>query len=315
MVKCVEIAGSWWSLSRTLLVAAAVFLAAPVYAHEGHAHHGAQYWTLDPWVLLLIALAAVLYMRGLSVLWRKAGVGSGVRLWQAACFAGGWLTLFLALVSPVHWLGERLFSVHMIEHELVMAVAAPLLSLARPIGAFLWALPRTLRHAIGAIARRSTVVRGWRHCVDPLTATALHGIAIWLWHIPALFDAAVQYPAMHRLQHMSFFVTALLFWWALVRRPLHDYGAAALHVAATMIHTSLLGVLLTLSPRLLYAPRLDYVAAWGLSPLEDQQLAGLIMWIPAGLIYAAAALAFAGLWVAHSGGSATKVHDHAVHAG
>ena len=95
-------------------------------------------------------------------------------------------------------------------------------------------------------------------------------------------------------------MTALLFWWALLRRPMHERGVAALHTAATMIHTGLLGVLLTLSPQLLYRAQVEQV--WGLSPLEDQQLAGLIMWIPAGLIYAGATLAFAGLWVAHASG-------------
>ena len=141
----------------------------------------------------------------------------------------------------------------------------------------------------------------WRHVIDPLNATILHGVAIWIWHVPVLFDLAVIEPAMHRLQHVSFLATALIFWHALLRRPARDYGTAALHVTVTMIHTGLLGALLVFSPHLLYRAQLEQTLTVGLPPLEDQQLAGLIMWIPAGLIYAGAALALAGIWIARSG--------------
>ena len=103
---------------------------------------------------------------------------------------------------------------------------------------------------------------------------------------------------MHRLQHLSFLLSALLFWWALLRRC--SPGAAAAHLFATMTHTGLLGALLTFAPRVLYAVQTAHAPEWGLSPLQDQQLAGLIMWVPAGTIYAAAALGFAALWIHRS---------------
>lgn len=106
---------------------------------------------------------------------------------------------------------------------------------------------------------------------------------------------------MHRLQHISFLVTALFFWWALFRRGRRDYGVGSIHVAITMVHTSILGALIALSPRLLYVLQTKDAPVFGLTPLEDQQLAGLIMWVPAGAIYAGAALALAALWIGFRG--------------
>jgi len=134
----------------------------------------------------------------------------------------------------------------------------------------------------------------------------LHGLAIWLWHVPVLFDAAVDQVALHRLQHLSFFGTAVLFWWAVLWRS--EAGAAAWHVVVTMLHTSVLGALMALAPRVLYVAQTATAAAWGLTPLEDQQLAGLIMWVPAGTIYAGTALALIALWIRNSGRKARQAH-------
>jgi cytochrome c oxidase assembly factor CtaG len=113
-----------------------------------------------------------------------------------------------------------------------------------------------------------------------------------------LFDAAVVSVAMHRLQHLSFFLTAILFWWSVLRNS--ESGVAAWHLFITMLHTSILGALMALAPRVLYTAQTATALDWGLTPLEDQQLAGLIMWVPAGTIYAGAALALAAIWVRHS---------------
>jgi putative membrane protein len=238
-----------------------------------------------------------LYIRGVQCIWRRAGLGRGIAHWQVACFAGGWLTLFIALCSPLHWLGEHLFTAHMIEHELLMAVAAPLLAVSRPLGAFLRAFSKRARNALTQWAHARPNRRAWGGLMDPTVATVLHGIALWVWHAPALFDATVQNEFLHRLQHISFLGSALIFWWALFRRPRGDYGIGAMHVFATMVHMSLLGALLTLSPRVLYGAQTAYAPLFGLTPLEDQQLAGLVMWVPAGTLYAVTALAMLGLWL------------------
>jgi cytochrome c oxidase assembly factor CtaG len=258
------------------------------------ARESAPTWTFSAWIVDPLLLSAALYASGVADLWRRAGIGRGVALWRVGLYGAAWLSLAAALVSPLHWLGDRLFAAHMIEHEIVMAVAAPLFVLAAPGGAMLRPLPRRLRRWLNLPRLRSL----WAWLTRPMIATISHGVAIWLWHAPALFDAALENAALHRLQHVSFFVTALFFWQAMLRRS--DRGVACFHVFATMVHTSLLGALIALAPHVLYRAQTAQSAAWGFTPLEDQQLAGLIMWAPAGALYAGAALALAALWIKRS---------------
>jgi cytochrome c oxidase assembly factor CtaG len=190
----------------------------------------------------------------------------------------------------------------MLEHGILMAIAAPLLVAARPGPAMLWAFPPAWRSKIGGLSRVGPLRALWRSLTDPLVATLLHGTAIWAWHAPLLFNAALQNEALHWLQHLSFFVTALFFWWALLfgRARERGYGAAVFYLFATALHTGFLGILLTFLKTPAYAGGSE-AAAWGLTPLEDQQLAGLIMWVPAGLIYAAAALILTAYWISAAG--------------
>jgi putative membrane protein len=256
-------------------------------------------WSLEPAVIICLALSAWLYLRGISSLWRSAGPGHGIRHWEAAAFAGGWITLLLALVSPLHRLGGVLFSAHMAQHELLMAAAAPLLVLGRPMVPFVWALPMSWRRTVGDWAAVAPVRGTWHLLTLPLVAWILHGVAIWLWHAPALFEATLRSDLVHTLQHMSFLGTGLLFWWALLRGRGSGIGrpAAVLYLFTTSVHTTVLGALLTFSSRAWYPLYAPGTAAWGLTPLEDQQLAGLIMWVPANLSYLIAALAIASAWL------------------
>ena len=207
-------------------------------------------------------------------------------------------------MSPLHWLGERLFTFHMIEHEIIMAISAPLIVLSRPVGTLLWSLPRRIRIKAGRVMQLAAVRKAWNWLSAGSTATLLHAIAIWAWHAPALFDAAVTNVVIHRLQHLSFFLTAVLFWWSVFRRS--ETGAAAWQVFVTMLHTSVLGALMALTPRVLYVAQTATASAWGLTPLEDQQLAGIIMWVPAGTIYAGTALALMAIWIRRSGQKARR---------
>jgi cytochrome c oxidase assembly factor CtaG len=188
----------------------------------------------------------------------------------------------------------------MIEHELLMAVAAPLLAVSKPLGAFMRALSKDTSQRLAAGAQWRPFHNFWRWLVDPTVATVLHAVALWVWHVPSLFDATVTNEFLHRLQHLSFLFSALIFWWALFRRPRRDYGMGAMHLFVTMVHMSLLGAVLTLSPHLLYGAQTAFAPEFGLMPREDQQLAGLVMWVPAGTIYAAIALAMLALWIAPS---------------
>jgi putative membrane protein len=302
---------------RALVLLVLLLTAGEAQAHAGHVHwlEGGTTWTWDPQVTLPLALSGGLYLVGTVRLWRRAGIGRGVRVWQAACFALGWLLLVFALVAPLHWLGERLFFAHMIEHEILMAVAAPLLVVGSPV-AMLWAMPGSLRRSLGGIGQMKAVARCWAWLTDPLVATLLHGAAVWLWHAPALYEAALADPWIHWLQHLSFFVTALLFWRALLQGPERErgYGVAVFYLFVTSLHTGFLGILLSLMRHAIYPVQTSRAAEWGLTSLEDQQLAGLFMWIPAGLVYAAAALILAGLWIARSGSSRSRGGRHAYSA-
>jgi putative membrane protein len=256
-------------------------------------------WSLEPAVIIGLALSAWLYFRGVRSLWRSAGPGRGIRRREAAAFAGGWIVLVLALVSPLHRLGGVLFSAHMAQHELLLAAAAPLLILGRPLVPFVWALPITWRRMVGDWAAMAPVRGTWELLTLPLVAWSLHGVAIWLWHAPALFEATLRSDLVHTLQHISFLGTGLLFWWALLRGRGGRIGrpAAVLYLFTTSVHTTVLGALLTFSSRAWYPLYAPATAAWGLTPLEDQQLAGLIMWVPANLSYLIAALVIASAWL------------------
>jgi putative membrane protein len=284
---------------NALLFLLAITASQPANAHEGHAHMSPIPWTLDPWILAPLGLSAILYGCGSLRFRPRSPASRRAFARRMAIFWAGWFVLAGALVSPLHWLGEQLFTVHMIEHELIMAVSAPLIVLARPSAMLLWGLPKTIRRRIGRALAARTVRRTWVFLSSGTVATLVHGVAIWAWHAPVLFDASVESVSLHRLQHLCFFATAILFWWSVIWKT--NRGLAAWHLFLTMLHMSILGALIALSPNVLYGLQTRASGEWGLSPLEDQQMAGLVMWVPAGIIYAAVALALAALWIGDSG--------------
>jgi putative membrane protein len=269
----------------------------PLLLHgAAHAHIAdradAPGWNAAPWVVGCLLIALGLYIAGVWKLWRKAGYGRGITVWHAGAFAGGWLTLCLALLSPLDALGSQLFSAHMVQHELLMIVAAPLFVLARPLETWTWGLPYAWRGRASRIARASSMRMVWTALTAPLSAWMIHAAALWGWHVPALFDAALTSEGLHAAQHASFLASALLFWWATVGRVAACRpGLAIALLFSTMLHTGALGALLTFAPTPWYA--YEATAAYGLPPLDDQQLGGLIMWIPGGIAYLAAGLLLA----------------------
>jgi putative membrane protein len=256
-------------------------------------------WTFDPLVLVSLLAAGALYARGAAQLRRTAEGVRVVRGWQILSFAGGWVALVLALLSPIAAISEVLLSVHMTQHELLMVVAAPLLVLARPLSVFVWALPRSQRDRVGRWTRRPWVARGWRALTGPLTVWILHGAALWIWHLPTLYQAAVKNDGIHALMHACFLFTAALFWWALVhgRYGRLGYGIAVLYVFTTGIHSTVLGALMTLAPRPWYAIYRERAPLGHVVPLADQQLAGLLMWVPFGTIFVVIGLALFAAWL------------------
>ena len=259
-----------------------------------------QTWTFEPGVVVMLVGLAVAYAIGASRLRRAPGGAAVLGVREIAAFAAGWLATAAALVSPIDAAGSALFSAHMVQHELLMIVAAPLLVAGTPPATLVWIAPATLR-------RLSPITRLVERAIAVLSAAtvawALHAAAIIIWHVPVLFDAAVHNDAVHALQHASFFGTALIFWWGLLRGrgQRAAYGISVLSVFTTAVYTSAIGALLSVAPTAWYSPYAESPHAWGLSPLEDQQLGGLIMWVPASIVYTVVGLWLFAAWLRESG--------------
>jgi putative membrane protein len=277
-----------------------------ILAHAGHhhleAHEVLRWWSWEPLVVALLAISGALYAIGIVRLWRGAGAGKGINLWQAIAFLAGWLSLVVALVSPVDALGGILFSAHMVQHELLMLVAAPLLVIGHPLIAMLWALPASWRGPASRWSQTAPVSAAWQAITAPVVTTVTHGLALWVWHLPSLYQATLHNEWIHALQHTSFLLTAALFWWSLMhgRYGRTGYGVATAYVFLTGIHSGALGALLTFAPGLVYPIYGPITRQWGLDALEDQQLAGLIMWVPAGIILVVLGLALFTAWLAEA---------------
>jgi putative membrane protein len=244
----------------------------------------------DALVAALIASAGLAFALGARQLvlrgaWRAAGRR------HAAWFGAGLVVVLVALLGPLDAWAPRSFTAHMIQHELLMLVAAPLLVLGRPLAHWAWGLREPLRHALrrGPWPRSARVA--WRLATGVIGACALHTAVLWAWHLPAWFRAAQDTPSLHALQHACFLAAALCLWWS-VLRPGPARAAAAAGVASlfvTTLTTGALGALLTFAGAPWYAGA-GGAPPFGLSALEDQQLGGLIMWIPGGAVYLAVAL-------------------------
>jgi putative membrane protein len=248
-----------------------------------------------------LAIVLTLYAAGIARLWRSAGYGRGIRVFEALAFGSGWLAIVIALSPPLDEWSEQWLVAHMVQHELLMVVAAPLIALSAPIVGFLWALPSNHRRRLIESVHRPPVPTVWSALTSPACAFLLYGLALWVWHVPALYDYALEHEGIHIVQHLCFFGTAALFWWGIAhgRYGRSGYGAAVVYVFATAVHGGILGALLTVSPRVWYAPYVAHPPP-GLTPLEDQQLAGLLMWVPAGLAFVAAGLLLFAAWLRQS---------------
>ena len=258
----------------------------------GIQHSPGDIWN---WITAIVLIGvSMAYAIGLGRVWKKS-----VKPWQAAAFGGGVLSAAIALLSPLDRWSDVFFSAHMAQHEILMLVSAPLMVLGRPFIVTLWALPSGPREAAGRAMKWRAVVRTWELLSGAFTVLVLHAVVLWAWHVPALFEAALHDEAIHVVQHLGFFLTAALFWWALIhgRYGRLGYGVALLYIFATAMHTQILGALLTLGSRVWYPTHAWRTAAAGASALADQQFAGVVMWIPFGIVFVIIALAMFAAWL------------------
>lgn len=248
----------------------------------------------------LLLLSGAWYAYAFGRLHTGAGKARAVYVRRALMFAGGWSVIVASLLTPLHELGGRSFTAHMIEHELLMLVAAPLMAWSRPLGVLLWALPLAYRRALAAVSRNGPFAAVWSVISSPWCASLLQAAMLWLWHAPLLFDEALRSETWHAIQHLSLFFAALLFWWSLSRAAglARQHGVAALWLFFTAVHSGLLGALMSFSESPWYEPyaQLALAGIANLTPMQDQQLAGLIMWVPGGAFHAVLALIYLNRW-------------------
>jgi cytochrome c oxidase assembly factor CtaG len=245
-------------------------------------------WNWEPWILSGLGIALILYLAGLRRMprnVRRLVVGPA----RIAAFAAAIAILFSALISPLDALDDQLFCAHMAQHLVLIMIAPLLLVAGRPAIASLWAFPLPLRRALGRFYLRSGLHDTVRALMSPTIVWVLCSAVLWFWHLPGPYGWAVENEFVHAVEHICFLGTSMMFW-SLVLEPTGrhrrlGHAAALIFVATIGIQNGLLGALLTFSARPLYSAYFSTTAAWGLTPLEDQQLGGLGMWIPASAIH------------------------------
>lgn len=267
-------------------------LIAPTHDGRPPAPHDAlAAWTFSPSVVVPLAIVAALYWRG----WRPADGASRAWAWWA-----GWTTLVVALVSPVDAVSGILLSAHMVQHVLLVVIAAPLLATAAPGAALVRGVPGRLRRPGNALARRAGVGHPvTRRLRGPVWRWLAFVLSFWLWHASVLYGAAVEHEWVHALEHATFFGTGLLLWSVVLgpRRVRLERGPGVLFVFLVGLQSVLLSALITFAQEPWYDEYVGAAPGWGLDALADQQLAGVIMWVPTGLVTAAIAIWLLVTWL------------------
>ncbi len=258
-------------------------------------------WNMAPALLLPLAATVLAYLWGIRRLWRRAGIGRGIRVGRCLCFLVAMLALVAALMSPLEAMSGALFWAHMSQHLLLIMVAAPLLVLSELPLALLWALPRGWAQALGRGLHQSpALTRAWRAVSSPVSAWVLFGVALWAWHAPGPYQAALLDEVLHAWEHLAFVVTAVLFWWVLLKSPgpsIARYTWAIPYLFTSALHSGLLGALMTFTSQPWYPYYALRVIPWGLTPLQDHQLAGLIMWLPGGAVFSLLTIGYFAAWL------------------
>lgn len=251
-------------------------------------------WNADVPLLVGLGLALWLYRRG-----RSTGPRRDANAWRARCFAGALAVAGVALISPLDALSDALASAHMVQHVLLLLVSAPLLALSSPGTTLARGTPPALRRAMGRWRRqfRLTPAR-LRPLRSPAAVWALHVATLWFWHASVPYGAALDNHLLHAVEHASYLATGFWFWQVVLgARGAVSNGLGILLVFTMAMQSVFLSALLTFASGPWYSGYASTTQAWSLEPLADQQLAGVIMWIPAGLVYLGVALALLARWI------------------
>ncbi|MBW3643219.1 MAG: cytochrome c oxidase assembly protein, partial [Actinobacteria bacterium] len=257
--------------------------------------------------LIAVEASLVAYFVGLRRLWAAAGRGRLVRPGQAMAYLGGLAVVAVALLSPLDSGAHGRLSVHMVQHVLLVGVAAPLLALGAPLPTLLWALPTGWRRRLVPWWRRaaaSCAGTAWARWTT--VALVLQVAAMWAWHVPALYEAALGSGTLHALEHASFLVTAVVFWWAVTAaRHRAMGGVAVIAVFVGALPATALGALMTIAGR----PWYPVYPGDPEAALQDQQVAGVVMWGFGGLAALVAAVVLFTAWLSGLDRSAPARRD------
>lgn len=238
---------------------------------------------LEPAVVVPVLLAAALYVAG----WRRACRRMAARFDRRhlGAFLAGLAAVGIAVISPLDALGQKFLTAHMGQHLLLMLVAPPLLWLGAPVAPLLLGLPRPLRRAVATGLAAPAVRRPAAFLAHPAVSWIAFTLTFWVWHLPALYDLALRADAWHHVQHACFFTAALLFWRPVIlawpaRSPWPRWAMIPYLVLAEAQNT-ILAAILTFSDRVIYPA----YAAGGVAALDDQAMAGVVMWVPGSLAF------------------------------
>jgi putative membrane protein len=215
--------------------------------------------------------------------------------WRLAAYLGGLIILGVALMSPIDVLGGHLFSMHMIQHLLLVMIVPPLLLIANPLPFYMWGLPAMVRRGVGRALSRGSAFRRGLYALTGPGLIWMAFVAIFLgWHDPNAYNAALRSDLIHDLEHLTFFGAAMLFWWLVVRagprlRSLSRGLRIGLLLAAVPVNMAA-GVAISFAGQPVYTYYETVPRPWGLTMMQDQMLGGVIMWIPGSMMYILAAL-------------------------
>ena len=252
-------------------------------------------WAWRPEIILTLGLAAVVHLVGRHRLKRRGG-RELVNLWRSISYLAGLLVLWIALMSPIDVLSGQFFYMHMIQHLLLVMIAPPLLLLANPMPIMMWGLPSTLRLEVGRWLRPGAK---FRQVVRALTTPGL----VWLyfvaalvgWHDPRIYNLTLVSDLVHDLEHLTFFGTAMLFWWHVIGSAprIHrrlSLGVRAGYALSAVPASALTGATIAFAREPIYTYYTTVPRLGAMTVMEDQMLGGVIMWIPGSMMYIIAAL-------------------------
>jgi cytochrome c oxidase assembly factor CtaG/polyferredoxin len=245
-------------------------------------------WPSEPWLLASLLLSAVTYFRGWNILRRREP--RRWNGWRLASFIGGLTAIFLALASPLEPFATLLLQIHMVQHLLLMMVAPPLIWLAAPLFPMVRGLPAPVRTVwVAPLLRWRGLRLAFSRLTHPLVAWPIYVGVTWFWHAPRFYDLALGNERWHLVEHAIFMAAALLFWYPVVRpypsRPRWSPWLLFPYLLLADVQNTVLAAWLTFSSRVIYPHYANGPRIAGLSALEDQSAAGVIMWVPGSIAF------------------------------